>query len=187
MDVKLIPLDNLIPLEGNSKRHDTENTIKSILEYGYRDYIEVDTVFDPPRIVCGGDRRKALLKLREDNKPIEGIIIKDEQWLVPCIVKKSASEEDAIRYSIDNNLSTIKGANLSLEDELKMFDEELIKEQLSEVDTIVGWDSDTIDFILNEVENGEKKDDSEPESSTQEIDPEDYEFDHECPKCGFEW
>ncbi len=198
MDVKLIPLSELLPLEGNSKRHDTDNIVRSMLEYGYRDYIEVDTVFSPPRIVCGNDRRNGLERLKEEDKPIDGIVVKGDEWLVPCIVKKSATKDDAIRYSIDNNLSTIKGANLALEDEIKLFDEDLLKEQLDVIDDlVVGWDSDEI-FVLTEVDQQDINDQQESnsnystesqelQSTTKEIDPDSYEFDHKCPKCGFEF
>ena len=52
LQLKYVPLDELVPLSGNSKKHDTENTIASILKYGFRDPIEIDLAFDPPTIAA---------------------------------------------------------------------------------------------------------------------------------------
>jgi hypothetical protein len=49
----------------------------------------------------------------------------------------------------------------------------------------VSLDNDDVDSLLRAIEAGDE--DGEEESSTQEIDPDDFEFEHKCPKCGFEF
>jgi hypothetical protein len=65
----------------------------------------------------------------------------------------------------------------------------------------LSWDSETLSeyiddgvdldswFMPEELDEiiGQSVDSEPPESSTQELDPESYEFQHTCPKCGFEY
>jgi hypothetical protein len=194
---QLIDLDDLLPLESNSKRHNTATTVASIKRYGYRDYIEIDNVFEPPRIVCGHDRKNALDQLREDGIVPDGIVIKGDKWLVPCIVKESKSEAEAIQYSIDNNLTTIKGANLPMAVEMKLFDVTLLSEQFedlgAEVAELVSWTPSDIEFARQFIVEQQEVDNFDWESFSEGRDEEITQTKEkkvteiECPECHHKW
>ncbi len=155
--LRYVALDDLIPLNGNSKNHDTENTTQSILKYGFRDPIEIDSCFETPTIVAGHDRRNALLAIRSQGDAAPKGIKLDGRgnWIIPCIFYQSDSQSQAVAYSIDNNYSTIKGAKLPLVDELKLFDPDELLEQIKYLteeneDLVSGLDLDDMLELLEE-------------------------------------
>ena len=54
--------------------------------------------------------------------------------------------------------------------------------------TLTGFTDESLAAAVQFVEGGLYGAEGEaPESSAQEIDPDDYEMDHRCPRCGFEF
>lgn len=195
LKIEYWPLKKLVPLKGNSKKHATENTIRSIKKHGFRDPIGIDMTLNKGKgaIVEGHDRRAALIELKRLNsEPPEGIQVDSNgDWLVPVLTGIDAKNEaQAIAYSIEHNLSTIKGAGLDPIEEIKLFDGELLLEQAEYLDEH-GESIDSIDLDwLREALSGESNepdDDSIPDDN-RDIDEEALgETKHRCPNCNFEW
>jgi hypothetical protein len=67
------------------------------------------------------------------------------------------------------------------------WDNELLNLELSELKEL-DFDLELIGFSADEIlQLSFKEKDLYPDSSTQEIDPDDYKMGHQCPKCGFEF
>jgi hypothetical protein len=210
-----VPLKRLQPLENNSKRHNTAGTLQSINEHGFRDPIQVDLALledhndltveqilknpkIPLPIVCGHDRRNALIqrfqdhpdKPPEDCKPIKG------DWLVPVLIMRSESYAMALKYSVDHNLTT---ASVLGEDVLNnLFDSELLLEQAELIAQDISPDAsfsgaeinmtDLIASLSNDDAEEDDSDNHDPPEDNADIDEEKLaETKHKCPACGFEF
>ena len=73
-------------------------------------------------------------------------------WLVPIAVAKSESVAIAVAYSIDHNATTIKGAGLTQEQELSLFDLNALGNQLSyigdnQISSLASWDAGLEDIL----------------------------------------
>jgi ParB-like chromosome segregation protein Spo0J len=144
--------------------------------------IIADSGFDVPIVV---DKNKVIIKghgrqLAAKKLGLEkvSVIVRDD--LTPNQVKAMRISDNAIAYK-----SSINEENLS-------FELEFLRDEDFDM-TLTGYDSSEIDLWLKEEED--KGDEEEEEGSnqlieqshTQEINPENYEFEHKCPKCGFEF
>lgn len=157
-------IKDLIPYCNNSRTHSDDQVLQiasSIKEFGFTNPVLID---GQGGIIAGHGRIMAAQKLKMDE--------------VPTITLSDLSEAQKKAYIIaDNKLALNSG-----------WDDELLKielEQLKELD----FDLGLIGF--DEIELGnmflDGEDLTEPDSSTKEIDTDEYEMSCICPKCGFEF
>jgi ParB-like chromosome segregation protein Spo0J len=153
----------LVPYAANSRTHtDTQiaQIAASIKEFGWTNPILID---GKDTIIAGHARTLAAQKLG----------IKD----VPVIVLDYLSEAQQRALVIaDNQLAVNAG-----------WDYEILAIELGEIKDL-GFDIDLIGFSAGEIAKltFEEKD-LYPDSSAKEINPDDYNMGHQCPKCGFEF
>jgi hypothetical protein len=120
-----VPLDQLSStfLDGNSKKHDTDKIIESILRYGFRDPITFDPALNDGQggIIEGNGRLESLIEMRDRRMNVPRGL--KENWEVPILFGvNSASEAEAIAYSVEHNWSVLWGSDADLEQILSMFD-----------------------------------------------------------------
>jgi hypothetical protein len=96
--------------------------------------------------------------------------------LIEC-VRTSLKGSDAIAYAIADNRTA----------ELAEWDSDILAAQLSGLLTDDEALANAAGFSAEEIERMLEKLSEEPESSSEEIDPENFELEHKCPKCGFEF
>ena len=162
LNVESWPIDKFIEYPNNprSNNHVVDRFAGIIKEFGFRVPILAKS---DGLIVDGHFRLKAAKKIGMTELPV---ILCDDM---------SDAQIKAFRLSVN------KAA------ELADWDEDLLAlelEALKELD----FDIDAIGFDEGEINGLLGNDDSElQESETAEIDPESFEFAHECPKCGFGW
>ena len=153
----------LIPYAANSRTHSDAQVAQiaaSIKEFGWTNPILIG---DDDTIIAGHARTLAAKKL--------GMVE------VPVIVLDYLSEAQQRALVIaDNQLAVNAG-----------WDYEILAIELEEIKDL-GFDIDLIGFSAGEIAKltFEEKD-LYPDSSTKEIDPDDYNMGHQCPKCGFEF
>ncbi len=165
-DYKTVATDSLLPYIRNSRTHSDEQVAQiaaSIKEFGSLNPIIID---GESSIIAGHGRVMAAQKLG----------IKE----LPCIEASHLSDTQRRAYIIaDNKLALNAG-----------WDDEMLRIELEELG-VTGFDLELTGFSLDEIEalgfDESPYPEHEPESSTQEIDPDDYQMGHTCPKCGFEF
>ena len=154
---------DLIPYAANSRTHSDAQVAQiaaSIKEFGWTNPILIG---DDDTIIAGHARTLAAKKL--------GMVE------VPVIVLDYLSEAQQRALVIaDNQLAVNAG-----------WDYEILAIELGEIKDL-GFDIDLIGFSAGEIAKltFEEKD-LYPDSSTKEINPDDYNMGHQCPKCGFEF
>ena len=156
-------VESLIPYINNSRTHSDEQVAQiagSIKEFGWTNPILVDGANG---IIAGHGRLLAARKLG----------YKEE----PTIELADLTETQKKAYIIaDNRLALNAG-----------WDNEMLALELEEIGEL-GFDLDLIGFTAGEIAGLTfKEKDLYPDSSTKEIDPDDYNMGHQCPKCGFEF
>jgi ParB-like chromosome segregation protein Spo0J len=153
---------DLIPYARNSRTHDESQIAQiaaSIKEFGFTNPVLIDGTNG---IIAGHGRVMAAQKLGEEK--------------VPTIELAHLSEHQKRAYIIaDNKLALNSGWDndiLALEiSSLKEFDFDI---------NILGFDAIELSDLFDEQIKI-------PKSSTEEIDPDDYNMNCKCPKCGFEF
>ena len=77
--------------------------------------------------------------------------------------------------------------------ELADWDEALLRLELQDLAaldfdlSLVGFDGEELARLLDNDQDDGNPPDTPPESSAKEIDPDDYQMGHRCPRCGFEF
>jgi ParB-like chromosome segregation protein Spo0J len=98
---------------------------------------------------------------------------------VPVMVAKGWSDAKKRAYVLaDNKLALNAG-----------WDEEMLRLELAELD-VAGFNLELTGFTgddLTQAMFGKDALDVTPDSSSKEIDVDDYKMGHQCPKCGFEF
>lgn len=160
---KTVSVKTLVPYARNSRTHSPQQVDKiaaSIREFGFLNPIIVD---GQSGIIAGHGRVMAAQKL--------GLAT------LPVIEAAHLTEAQRRAYVIaDNRLALDAG-----------WDNDLLKIELQDLDA-AGFDLSLTGFEIGEM--AAIFDDpitNEPDTSTQEIDPDAYAMDHKCPKCGFEF
>lgn len=158
---KLIPTADLIPYARNSRTHSEAQVTKiasSIKEFGFINPVVTD---GKNGIVAGHGRVMAAQKLG----------LKE----VPCVEAKHLTEAQKRAYVIADNRMALDAG----------WDFEMLKVELKDLEEL------KFDLTLTGFELGEMASMFDqpvvPDSSTKEIDPDEYAMDHKCPKCGFEF
>jgi len=162
-NLEYIALETLIPYARNSRTHSDAQVAQiaaSIREFGFTNPILIDA---DGGIIAGHGRTMAARKLGLGE--------------VPCIRLTNLTGAQKKAYIIaDNKLALNAG-----------WDDELLKIELSDLAELhlelTGFTQIEINSLLNlYVANNET-----PETSSKEINPDDYKLGHQCPKCGFEF
>lgn len=165
MQIETLPVEDLIPYARNARTHSDAQVAQiagSIREFGFTNPVLIDA---ESGIIAGHGRVLAARKLGLSE--------------VPCVRLGHLSETQKRAYVIaDNKLALNAGwdeAMLALElSALRIEDFDL---------SLTGFDVGELDEFLD----GEDDGSSLPQSSSKEIDPDDYEMSHRCPRCGFEF
>jgi hypothetical protein len=122
-------------LAGNSKLHSIDDLTDSIERYDFQDPMKYDPSLNGGEggIVEGNGRLEWSLDARDSGrKAPRGIKVQDDEWFVPVVFGvEFASEQEAIAYSVSHNLSALWGSGLETLDSIKLFDEDLLKAQLT--------------------------------------------------------
>jgi ParB-like chromosome segregation protein Spo0J len=154
---------DLIPYARNSRTHSDEQVAQiaaSIKEFGWTNPILTD---GDNGLIAGHGRLLAARKLGHKE--------------VPTIELTGLTDTQKKAYIIaDNKLALNAG-----------WDDEVLKVELAELQEL-DFNLDITGFSALEIAalSLEEKD-LYPDSSTKEIDPDDYNMGHQCPKCGFEF
>jgi ParB-like chromosome segregation protein Spo0J len=154
---------DLIPYASNSRTHSDAQIAQiaaSIREFGWTNPILID---GENTIIAGHGRLLAARKLGMED--------------VPAIILDHLSKAQQRALVIaDNQLALNAG-----------WDYEILAIELGEIKDL-GFDIDLIGFSAGEIAKltFEEKD-LYPDSSAKEINPDDYNMGHQCPKCGFEF
>jgi ParB-like chromosome segregation protein Spo0J len=164
MQIEILQVEALIPYARNSRTHSDEQVAQiaaSVREFGFTNPVLID---DQEGIIAGHGRVLAARKLQMTE--------------VPCLRLSHLSEAQKRAYIIaDNKLALNAG-----------WDEELLQLELNDLH-LEEFDMALLGFSAQELSlaMGFEDDLSAPESSAKEIDPDDYQMGHTCPKCGFEF
>lgn len=162
MRVEMMGVDKLIPYARNPRKNDgaVDAIAASIKEFGFRQAIVVD---EEMVILVGHTRLKAAQKLGLKQVPVH--------------IAEGLTEPQKKAYRIADNRTG----------EIAEWDNDLLALELEDL-RMADFDLDTLSFDEGEVDrllNGAQE--NYPESSAKEIDPDDYQMGHTCPKCGFEF
>jgi ParB-like chromosome segregation protein Spo0J len=167
-----LPIDDLLPYARNAKKHPPEQIAQiaaSIKEFGFNAPVLID---GENGIIAGHGRVLAARKLGLDS--------------VPCLVLTHLTPAQKRAYIIaDNRLG---------DSALAPWDWEMLQVEIDQLKednydyTLTGFTEESLAAAVQSVEGGlYGAEDEAPESSTREIDPDDYEMGHRCPRCGFEF
>jgi hypothetical protein len=159
LQIHYIPLSNLGDkfLERNSKLHSMSDLSDSIGRYDFQDPMKFDPSLNDGKggIVAGNGRLEWLITAKNAGQAApRGIRAKDKEWFVPVVFGvEFANEQEAIAFSISHNLSPLWGSDLTFLDQTRLFDEDLLKEQLTGLADIdfelpVGLDGSDLDLWL---------------------------------------
>lgn len=163
MEIKQIPVSDLIPYQKNARTHSEAQIAQiaaSIREFGFTNPVLLD---GNNGIIAGHGRVLAAQKL--------GILT------VPCIELAHLTPTQKQAYILADNKIALNAG----------WDDELLALELGELDKM-GFNLELTGFNLLEMANiFDNRVISEPESSAKEINTDDYKMDCTCPRCGFEF
>jgi ParB-like chromosome segregation protein Spo0J len=162
------PLDRFIEYARNPRRNDhaVDKIASAIHEFGFR--IPILAKSDG-LVVDGHLRLKAARKL--------GLAT------VPVLLADDLTETQIKAFRLSVNRMA----------ELAEWDSELLSLELQDLTALdynlelLGWDGDELARLLDGQPGDNPSEDTEPDSSTKEIDPDEYQLGHRCPRCGFEF
>jgi hypothetical protein len=193
LTLKYVPLSKLTYWEQNPKLHDIGAISASITKHGFRDPLGWDCQLNGGEggIVEGNGRLETLSKMRQQKQPApRGILESDGDWLVPVLFGVDAESEVAAQaFGIDHNSLTMLGGDFTALDISKLYDDsylELLENiMVEDAELLASISGDDWDFLKGLEDKG--FDSPLTETQTKEIDPEGFDMEHRCPKCGFEF
>ena len=201
LSLKYIPISQAELFDKNAKLHNLDQIMESIARYGFKSACKWEGTLNDGRggIVAGNGRVEALREMeqRGDDCPIGIALDETGEWCVPVLFGVEAESEAIARaYALDDNNLTLLGGNFDINDLAKLYDQELFQAELESLQNVgelplsLG-DENALDSLLSSLGISRPREvsheDKEPESSTKEIDPSSFEFQHRCPKCNFEY
>jgi ParB-like chromosome segregation protein Spo0J len=173
LEVVMRPVEALVPYAKNSRTHSDAQVAQlagSVREFGWTNPVLLD---ESGGIIAGHGRVLAARKLAMTE--------------VPCIVLTGLSDQQRRAYVLaDNKLALNAGWDAEL---LALELQTLVSEGV-ELD-LMGFDQKEFDALLGSMSPG--LDDSGFSGTgiggvgAAELNPDGYEFEHRCPKCGFEF
>jgi len=137
LDLKYIPLPEIVPWDENPKRHDIERIKASMRRYGFTSPLIVNE--SSGILLAGHGRRDALLEMHQAGEPApQNIETRNGIWFCPCIITGvSLDDLEHQAYALDDNLSVMLG--IALSDQLEAFRQEeaaTLLGELFEVDSL---------------------------------------------------
>ena len=162
--IETLPLESLIPYARNSRTHSESQVAQiaaSIREFGFTNPVLIDA---SGSIIAGHGRVLAARKLQLTD--------------VPCLRLSHLTDTQRRAYVIaDNKLALNAG-----------WDDEMLRLEMADLHE-ADFDMGLLGFEAHElsVAMGFEDELEAPESSSKEIDPDEYKMGHQCPKCGFEF
>jgi len=161
LKLESIAIEKLIPYARNSRTHSDDQVAQiaaSIKEFGFTNPVLIDK---EDGIIAGHGRVMAARKLG----------LKD----IPCLRLGHLSETQKRAYVIaDNKLALNAG-----------WDHELLKSEIKELDG--KFQLETIGFSTFEIGDILGLNEIDQKRTTGEINTNEFNMDHKCPKCGFEF
>jgi len=158
-----VPIEDLIPYVNNARTHSDEQVAQiaaSIREFGWTNPILID---GKNGIIAGHGRLAAARKLKMD--------------AIPAIQLDGLSEAQKKALILADNKLAL---NSGWDDDLLRLEIESLQEENFNIE-LIGFDVAELELLTF------KEKDNYPESSSKEIDPDNYKMGHQCPKCGFEF
>lgn len=92
------------------------------------------------------------------------------------------TDAQKVAYRLAHNKLTM---NTGFDPDILKLDFEFLQDEGFDLD-LTGFGELELSF-LDEQEEEETNEPYSPKSSTQEVDVDEFKFDHKCPKCGFEY
>lgn len=140
LEIKYVPLSQIIQWERNPKEHDIGAIIESIRKHGFQDPPKYDATLGG--IIAGNGRVESLRRMFAD-EPGEvpagiGLSEGTGEWLIPIVFGNDLpSRKAAEAYAIDHNNITVMGGSSTVFDTAKMWDTDayiaLLTETMGEV------------------------------------------------------
>lgn len=161
-------IERLSPYENNAKLHPDshiEQIANSIEEFTFLDPVAVDENGE----ILEGHGRLLAAKKRGDST-------------IPIIQITGLSDAQKVAYRLAHNKLTM---NTGFDPDMLKLDFEFLQDEGFDLD-LTGFGELELSF-LDEQEEEETNEPYSPKSSTQEVDVDEFKFDHKCPKCGFEY
>ncbi|MFN5592991.1 MAG: ParB/Srx family N-terminal domain-containing protein [Aphanizomenon sp.] len=161
-------IERLSPYENNAKLHPDshiEQIANSIEEFTFLDPVAVDENGE----ILEGHGRLLAAKKRGDST-------------IPVIQVTGLSDAQKVAYRLAHNKLTM---NTGFDPDMLKLDFEFLQD--SEFDLgLTGFGELELSFLDDEPEE-EVNEPYSPKSSTKEVNVDEFEFDHKCPKCGFQY
>ena len=161
-------IERLSPYENNAKLHPDshiEQIANSIEEFTFLDPVAVDENGE----ILEGHGRLLAAKKRGDST-------------IPVIQVTGLSDAQKVAYRLAHNKLTM---NTGFDPDMLKLDFEFLQD--SDFDLgLTGFGELELSFLDDEQEE-EINEPYSPKSSTKEVDVDEFEFDHKCPKCGFQY
>ena len=168
-------IERLSPYANNAKLHPdshVEQIANSIEEFTFLDPVAVDEKGE----LLEGHGRLLAAKKRGDKT-------------IPVIQVTGLTDAQKVAYRLAHNKLTM---NTGFDPELLKIDFEFLQEEDFEL-SLTGFGELELSF-LDDVQKddedgggGSGEDGNIPESSSKEVDVDEFDFEHKCPKCGFEF
>lgn len=106
------------------------------------------------------------------------LVVEADGNTIVAVKRRGLTEEQWKQYAIADNTAS----------DFSTWDFEILEELASEVDLSEFFPDDKLNELLEQLgRNPVNSDNDSPESSTQEIDTDEFEFECTCPKCGFQF
>jgi hypothetical protein len=200
LSLRYVAISQAELFDSNAKLHNIDQIIQSIARYGFKSACKWEGTLNDGRggIVAGNGRVEALRVMEERGDDLPIGIAQDEtgEWCVPVLFGVEAESEAIARaYALDDNNLTLLGGDFALADLMKLYNQELLMSELEELARSgclpVTFDNDFVEDALQLLTGNNSTDDNEEDSdrpsSTKEVDTDGYEFQHQCPKCQFQF
>jgi len=176
LEVKYIPVSQVILWDMNPKQHAIDSLIESIQKNGFRDPPSFDATLGA--LIEGNGRATALGEMcRNDYEVPRAILVHKEtgEWYMPVnFGVNSATRNAAVAYAIDHNNLTMAGGDFTVFDYLRMWNTDEMTgllEGLDAEDMPVTIDVDDLSIIMDDgfefgedldTYNEEEPDDADP-------------------------
>jgi len=161
MDIVDVDIEALIPDPENARTHDDKNLAAIRGSIKQFDVVEPLVVQRRNNIVLGGNGRLEVMKaMGFKTAPVHYVDLDDKKAKALALALNRTAE-------------------------LADWNMERLKEQLAEIDEpeLIGFDEDFVKF-----DDDQQETKTETIDGSKELDESDFDdFDHQCPKCGFEW
>jgi len=172
----------------NPKQHDLDGICESIKKYGWQELPKYDVQLGA--IKAGNGRVAALAQMENSGESRPRGIAKHKEsgaWIVPILCGiDAASDIEAKSYLIDSNNLTLMGGDFTALDITRAYDNSYldILEELAEQNALpISVDGNDLEFLISQFHLQSENLNNE----TKEINAENFEGKHRCPRCGFEW